>query len=59
MTSAERLYLDRLWRALGVDPRSEGAQVIEGRVALAATKDIADGFAALRKQFDQREAGKR
>ena len=37
MTSAQRVYLDGLWRTLGVDPRSETAQVIELRVRLAAT----------------------
>ena len=52
MTSAQRLYLDRLWWTLGVDPRSDVAQVIELRVTVAATQDIVNGFAELKKQYD-------
>lgn len=32
LTSAERLYLDRMWRLLGIDPRSDEARMIELKV---------------------------
>lgn len=53
MTSAQRMYLDGLWRALGIDPRADIVQVIELRVRLAAMQEIANGFADLKRAYDQ------
>jgi hypothetical protein len=39
LTSADRLYLDRLWQALGVDPKAEAVHVIEARLILAALRE--------------------
>ena len=51
LTSAERLYLDRLWLKVGVPPENLVAEAIEGRLILAAVKDITN-----RIQEMQREA---
>ena len=39
LTSADRLYLDKLWQELGVDPKAPLVHEIESRLILAALKE--------------------
>ena len=52
--SAERLYLDKLWQGLGVDPLDERVQQLEGRLIRASLAHITEGFRELTKQYETR-----
>ena len=55
--SAERLYLDRLWQGLGVDPLDPRVEEIEGRLIRASLSHITEGFRELSKEFERRAGG--
>lgn len=55
--SAERLYLDKLWQHLGVNPLDERVQQIEGRLIRATLAHITEGFRELTKQYEMRAGG--
>jgi hypothetical protein len=58
-TSAERLRLDGLWQALGVDrPRDGVAQLIEATLVAATLKEVREGFADLERQQATRAGAK-
>ena len=50
LTSAERLYLDRLWVSLGVPPENQIAEAIEGRLILAAVRDLKDRITEMQRE---------
>ncbi len=56
--SAERLYLDKLWQGLGVNPLDERVQEIEARLVRATLASISESFRDIHRDFERRQAQK-
>ena len=52
--SAERLYLDKLWQQLGINPLDERVEELEGRLIRASLKHITEGFREMEKAYEMR-----
>lgn len=56
LTSADRLYLDRLWQQMGVDPLSEMVAAVEARIVRSTLSHIYGELQTMRRDFDRKQA---